>query len=152
MRWLELERFAYTPFGTFGRLEVWEPNDGTGHVVFECFTIEPEWENNAVGRSCVPVGKYLLKFEESARFGRFLWELKGVPGRAESKLHPANLASELEGCIAPGLRLGAINDKWAVLASAVALERIHSTLASQQDSYIIIRNAWPQGELYACAA
>ena len=152
MRWIVVERFAYTPFGAFGRLEVKGPMELPTDVygpapIFECFTIEPPWLGNAVGKSCVPIGTYPLALEYSPRFKRELWELKKVPGRSESKLHPANLASELDGCIAPGLRLGAILDKWCVLASAVALERIHAALAEQKTSYINIRNAPVRGEL-----
>ena len=146
MRWIEVERFAYTPFGTFGRLQVVDEGPML-NVPFECFTVEPPWLGNAVGKSCVPIGTYPLVLEYSPRFKRELWELKKVPGRSESKLHPANLASELDGCIAPGLRLGAILDKWCVLASAVALERIHAALAEQKTSYINIRNAPVQGEV-----
>jgi uncharacterized protein DUF5675 len=157
MRWLELERFAYTPFGTFGKLRVREalkePEDlDGGELVFECFTVEPAWLWNAEGRSCVPVGRYPLVYEYSPKFKRELWELKDIPGgRSEAKLHVANLATQLEGCIAPGLRLGAMDDKWCVLASAVALERLHAALAEQKASYINIRNAPMQGVLARAA-
>lgn len=50
-----------------------------------------------------PDGCYDLRLEHSPKFNRDLYELYGVPGRKEIKIHTANSYKELEGCIAPGL-------------------------------------------------
>jgi hypothetical protein len=39
----------------------------------------------------------------SNRFKRKLWEIKNVKGRAGIRIHSANKASELHGCIALGM-------------------------------------------------
>ena len=49
---LQLQRFAYTPFGTFGRLYMPE---------FQCFTIERPWLNNVPKESCIPEGEYGIR-------------------------------------------------------------------------------------------
>src|SRR5688572_31361757 len=48
-----LERFAYTPMGTFGLLSV------DGGVPFR--TVERPWARNMDGISCIPCGAYSLK-------------------------------------------------------------------------------------------
>ena len=76
-----------------------------GQPVFGCLCLERGDRNNQRNVSNVPAGVYPLLFEWSPRFGTRLWELKNVPGRAECKIHAANYWDQLNGCIAPGLRL-----------------------------------------------
>lgn len=66
-----------------------------------CLTLELPWENNKNKESCILPGDYELSWEYSPHFKRNLFEFKNTPGRAECKFHPANVISELEGCIAP---------------------------------------------------
>jgi len=69
--------------------------------VFQCYTIELPWLNNAHQHSCVPEGRYLLLKRWTAERGFHLL-LADVPGRALILMHPANnAAKELQGCIAP---------------------------------------------------
>jgi hypothetical protein len=69
-----------------------------------CETIELPWLENAVGISCIPEGKYLLRSRTSQKYGRHI-EIVAVPGRSYILIHPANNAStELRGCIAPVLK------------------------------------------------
>ena len=111
---VELRRHWYSPTATIGTLRVGET---------ECYSIELPWKNNERGISCIPQGTYPMVLEHSLRFNRKLWELKNVPNRSEVKLHPANVASQLEGCIAPGLQLG-------VMQSGTALDALMKVLAA----------------------
>lgn len=79
--------------------------DKNGQPVFGSLCIERGDRNNQRNVSNVPAGTYPLVFEYSPRFGRMLWELKGVPNRSECKIHPANRFDQLNGCIALGLKL-----------------------------------------------
>ena len=49
------------------------------------------------------------------------WEITDVPGRSLVTAHVANEISELLGCIAPGLGLGYVHNRWAVTSSRRAL-------------------------------
>lgn len=67
---------------------------------FVCYTIERLWKANATNVSCIPVGTFRLLMTQSRRFGIVL-PLIEVPGRTGIRLHAANRARELQGCIAP---------------------------------------------------
>lgn len=73
--------------------------------IFGSLCIERGDRNNQRNVSRVPSGVYDLIWEWSPKFKRNLWEIKGVPGRSECKIHPANFWDQLNGCIAPGIRL-----------------------------------------------
>lgn len=127
-----LTRTLYVPACTLGLVEV-------GDV--RVWTLERPWLDNEPG-SCVPCGRYRLVLEPSPAFHRDLWELKDVLGRAECKFHPANLAKELKGCIAPGLSLIIHATEYAATTeSRTALERLHAVMGSARETWLTIRNA-----------
>ena len=112
---IRIERFAYTPVGTFGRIVL--PN-------FNCFTVEKPWRDNIPFESCIPEGTYSAVLGKFHRGGYPAYELIEVPGRTLIKLHRANTEDELLGCIAPGLLLGCIHGKWGVQRSTEAFEQL----------------------------
>ena len=57
---VKLERFAYTPMGTFGRLKVGD---------FEFFTVERPWVDNEPFKSCVLEGEYELLLDHYHKGG-----------------------------------------------------------------------------------
>jgi hypothetical protein len=116
---IELVRFAYTPLGTFGRLNV----DGE----YECFAIEKPWEDNKRFVSCIPEGTYRLIpavhhiSTPDPRDDYPCYEVADVPdGRTAIHIHKANYADQLQGCIAPGTGLGVVHNHWAATASGAA--------------------------------
>lgn len=124
-----------------GHLMVFEDNSiGGSRLVFECKTIELEWKNNAANVSCVPMGFYTIKFEWSPKFNMNLWELKGVPGRSEAKIHVANYYTEIQGCIAVGDMHTKLNsDPYPdVRNSRNTLERLHNVMDGTTSSTIQI--------------
>lgn len=112
------------------------------------YTIERNWEGNRKGKSCVPPGRYSLFFLDSPKYGPntitlynpeldvYVYE-SDIPaakrGKARSRIlmHAANISSQLNGCIAPGRRKGALYSQLqekmvqAVLDSRNALRDIH---------------------------
>lgn len=115
---LTLERWGSTPMGTFGQLRL-----GTHWW----FTVERPWLQNAPSVSCIPAGTYPLTlgfFYSGDGVGGKpdypAYELRDVPGRSLIKIHRANIASQVKGCIAVGKQLGCEGGKWAVLRSAEA--------------------------------
>lgn len=127
---LTLERFAHHPvIGTFGIL----------HVAGEQFyTVEQDWENNEPYKSCVPEGEYYLFPHDSPKYGKcYIIENESLNvakykttdvKRFGCLIHPANKASQLQGCIAPGLDLGIIDGVLAVTSSRKALAQIQDLL------------------------
>lgn len=80
-----------------------------GSELFRCYTIERPWEDNKPYVSCIPPKPYEREeyevdvLESSPAFNyKHLW-IRGVPNRTVIKVHIANRAPELNGCIAPGL-------------------------------------------------
>lgn len=93
---------------------------------FMLATIERPWKNNAPNLSCIPAGTYTVRMTYSPRFKRYLYEVTGVHGRAGIRIHVANWAAELHGCIAVGI----VHGPSCVLQSTVALRRLHDELKS----------------------
>lgn len=137
---LKLYRHWQDANQTFGNMVLF---DDDGKPIFSCSTIERGWRNNEKNVSCVPVGEYDLIWEESPRFNRMLWELYGVNGRSECKIHPANNWYQLNGCIAPGIKLKDIDgDGYIdVTNSGPTLDLLHRATKGQTKMKIIIKNS-----------
>ena len=84
--------------GTFGVLRL----DGG----WECLTVERPWLGNTPSVSCIPDGVYELELGTYHRGGYAAYELVHVVGRSLIKIHRANLAAEVQGCIGVGLDEG----------------------------------------------
>ena len=123
MKKILLERFGYTPMGTFGILKVGG---------FECYTVERPWLDNKVGESCIPEGKYDLKPDRYNRGGYDAYEILNVPGRTEIKIHVANTMDNVIGCIGLGKRLGYIFNKWGVISSRTAFNEFMEEMNGEE--------------------
>jgi hypothetical protein len=100
---------------------------------FGCKTIERPFIKNMNNISSIPKGVYLCKWTKSPRLGRNTYEVMNVPGRAGIRIHPANYAYELHGCIALGsaykdLNLDGLND---VIHSGDTCKRFEETLLGE---------------------
>ncbi len=100
---IQLDRKIFTDQSTIGDILV------EGDVL--CHSLELSCRKaNPEGRFAIAPGKYELTLSPSAespleiRFGFPLPLLNAVPGREGIRIHPANQPSELEGCIAPGMK------------------------------------------------
>lgn len=105
--------------GTFGRFRV---------GVYHCFSVELPDRGNKPNISCIPVGVYKCVWTYSPRFKRHMYLLEGVPERSGVRIHSANLARQLNGCIALGLKLGTIEGTKAVLLSQPAVRQLEEYL------------------------
>lgn len=135
MKTLKLTRKVSGHKGTFGSLSL-----GNRSWV----SVEPPWNANIPKLSCVPAGEYLLVKHDSPLVTRiskgshtWTWMLQGVEGRSFILLHPANLARELEGCIAPGTSFGELSGLPAVLNSQVAYNEIMAAIGEGPARIII---------------
>lgn len=117
---VKLERFAYTPQGTFGRIT---------YGTFTSYTLERPWDGNKPFVSCIPEGTYQLQWYASPKFGP-TWALLGdtvslqpsSKARSAILVHSANTTDQLQGCIALGTTLGVLNGRWAVANSRSAVQ------------------------------
>lgn len=121
MRIAALARVNSSDQGTFGVLKF-----GADTV----YTVELPWRDNQRARSCIPVGSYDCQMVRSPRFGHVYGVVK-VPGRSNVLIHSANLAgdvdkgytTQLEGCIAPAMRLGQMRNNAGQMQAAGLLSR-----------------------------
>lgn len=123
-------RFGSTPDGTFGTLSVGGQS---------WYTVERPWVQNKPSISCIPAGTYPLVlgmfYSGDGPGGRPdypAYEVQGVPGRSLIKIHKANRAIQLAGCIAPGKFLGCESGHWAVLDSTTAFKEFMLAAAAAQ--------------------
>lgn len=68
---------------------------------FTCKTLEPQWNDNEVGNSCIKHGKYKLVVRWSKKYGRHL-EVQDVYGRTLILIHWGNFRKNTKGCILTG--------------------------------------------------
>lgn len=126
MRRLTLRRFCYSPLGTFGKL-----TDDLGD--FFSYTVEEVWNDNRPSipgkqsGSCIPEGIYICRRGDFPTH-KDTFEVTNVPNRTAILIHPGNTINHVEGCIAPGNKLGVSDNTWAVLESRDAYERLKSHL------------------------
>ena len=131
---MKLERFAYTPHGTFGKLMFDE---------FECYTVERPWLNNRARESCIPEGEYFIELGQYNRGGYPAYEVLNVPDRSLIKIHIGNSIDDVIGCIATGKTLGFIAGKWAVGSSGVAYREFMETMDGVQSAKLSITQYTP---------
>lgn len=78
-----------------------------GHLFYNdryvCDTLERPWMGNQRKISCIPIGKYLVRPTISPHNGNCV-EVMEVPDRSHIQIHSANKVTELEGCIAVGIK------------------------------------------------
>lgn len=132
----ELERFAYTPMGTFGRLRC----NG-----FEAYTIEEVWNNNKPFGSCIPCGIYPMRRGRFPKHGE-AFEIQHVPNRDFILIHVANTIDDIEGCVGPGNSLGMQQGRtskkmlWSVNESGLAYARFMKFMEGTDEAKIRIYN------------
>lgn len=134
---LILER-AYLPNATIGYLTM--PSGALLH------TIERPWQGNQRNVSCFPEGVYRIRTRPSGVVSRSSggeytegWEVCDVPERTYIMIHPGNTIDDLEGCIAPGLTVGTLYGKPAVLSSRDAFSRIMDELSEREEWNLDVR-------------
>lgn len=72
-------------------------------------SLELPWLNNEVEISCIPKGNYKVVTNFSSKYQKDMWQVLDVEGRTGIRIHSANYASEIEGCIVLGSERKDIN-------------------------------------------
>lgn len=144
-----LNRIGSTPWGTLGHLDL--PGG------FSFATMEPRWEYNARGVSCIPAGTYGLEMRNSPIVDRTTggifhrgWEITGVNGRDLIMIHPGNWADrDSNGCVLVGRAHVIMAGTPAVSASRAAFTDLMKKLDARQDWRISINWINPEGTPHA---
>ena len=101
----KLRRKRYYDKQTIGIMDVYEDNV----YLFSVATLEQEWNNNAIGNSCIPKGSYVVKdFDSEAHPNSFIVE--GTEPRTAILFHVGNYHFHSQGCILPGLYHDELNN------------------------------------------
>lgn len=119
MKKATLRRLQTGPEGTFGLFNF---------CGFVCYSLERPDLDNRPNVSCIPVGTYYVVWCHSPKYRRNMYLVDKVKGRNGIRIHSANLASQLLGCIALGERLGKIDGKKAVLISKPMIRKLEEVM------------------------
>ena len=127
-----LERFAYLPEATLGKLTI----DGN---VF--WIAERPWRGNKKEISCIPSGTYTCKRYVSKRFGE-TFEVTEVPNRTYILFHVGNFPEkDSHGCLLVGSSLMANTP--AVASSKNAMAKFREILKDVESFELHIKEAYP---------
>jgi len=137
---LTIKRFAYSPMGTFGNMQM--PNGE------ELYTVEQLWRNNERNVSCIPEGNYRCRERFYNRGNYNAIHIVDVPDRDLILFHKGNTESDLQGCIAPGKGLAFINGQWAVGSSGTAFSILMEHFGESEFSLDIVSYS-PDTDSYA---
>lgn len=126
---LILYRTKFYETATIGRLYLdehficWTLEDKTRDICTDA-TLEEIAEVKIPKHTAIPYGTYEIQMTYSNRFKKVMPLLIDVPGFTGIRIHSANKASELEGCIAPGL----VNSGESVLNSRIATASVYQII------------------------
>jgi len=95
------------------------------------FSLELPWLNNRPYVSCIPDGEYFFMRDTHGRHTYF--RVLNVPGRSAIEFHPANNTSQLQGCIAPCLRI----DSGIGIASRSACDKMLTFYGDESVKYLM---------------
>jgi len=128
----QLTRFGKSDNFTAGILE---SSDNKIHLC----TLEKPWKENQRMISCVPTGFYILEPHSSNKYpdvfalvGSTVSHYPNGKQRDAVLIHVANLAEELQGCIALGIQFGFIGNKFGVLNSRKALDAFRKVVKGEE--------------------
>lgn len=133
---LYLIRTSYLKDGTIGQML-----NRRGEPL--CATVEREWADNQVNKSCIPPGIYRMKPDmrhPNSEKRKLVWELQDVEGRSQIQIHIANKPSELLGCIAPATSLSMFGKGIFGSSSGDAFKRLMDYMGNKQEGLIVVRD------------
>ncbi|MBQ6287380.1 MAG: hypothetical protein IJK73_06985 [Bacteroidales bacterium] len=143
---LTLKRIYNCPTYCIGRLYadtcyVSDTIEDTDRGLKDTWSIEKVKSTKVYGETAIPKGRYKVVLSKSPKFGNRTWakkydglipEILDVKGFSGIRIHPANFATELLGCIAPG-----INSKKGQVTQS------QNTYFKLMDQYLM--PAWKEG-------
>ena len=110
------------------------------------YTVERPWAYNCRNVSCIPAGVYAVHRDYYHGGGYEAFEIVGVYGRSEIKIHIGNTMDDVSGCIAIGMDLGWIDGKWAIKHSKIAFHDFMREMQGIDETCIKIMQYAPENE------
>lgn len=92
------------------------------------FTLELPWKNDESNVSCIPKGTYICRYTLSPRLRKFTYEVFGDRKRTGIRIHSANFANQLLGCLALGEKIGKMDGRKALLISRPAITKLEQAM------------------------
>lgn len=134
-------------WGTVSMLHV--PTGGALYVIERPWLPSEEFPYGVPGKSCVPAGTYKLVHQHSPSRDKPMWYLQGVgvsvrqvsaepTWRWGCMFHAGNYPTDVEGCLAPGMRY---SDKQMVMNSGDAMNELDQWLKFQDYVSLVIERA-----------
>lgn len=105
---------------------------------FMAHTLERSWQLNKPNVSCIPTGVYLCKHDTEGKHKYFV--IRDVPERSNIEIHPANIFTELAGCIALGTGITLINNNDSLIDSKPACESLKRFINNDEFFILHIKN------------
>lgn len=103
---LVVERISDNGKQTLGKATLYDDNN---KKLFKFVTLEPSWKNNAIGKSCIPLGKYNVTPRYSAKYKQH-FIVEDTEPRSYILIHIGNYRSNSTGCILVGKSFLDINN------------------------------------------
>ncbi len=97
---LILKRIKDNGRQTIGKATLCDENNKN---IFEFVTLEPAWLNNAIGKSCIPTGRYSVKPRWSRKYGNH-FIVENTEPRTYILFHVGNFRRSTRGCVLVGTR------------------------------------------------
>jgi len=132
LKTVEIERFCYSSFGTFGDIKL---PDGS-----ELASVEQVWLENKKSVSCIPVGEYVCRRRMYHRGGYEAFEILDVKNRKYILFHVANWPRQVKGCIGVCETHGSIAGQWAGINSRQAFDHFMRSMDGCRYFRLIISN------------
>ena len=145
---IKLFRHTFTDTSTIGTMVLgqknWHTIEDKDRGLTQQMTLSQVQAIKVYAQTCIPYGMYKVLITQSARFSKkqkrpvFTPEIINVTGFTGIRIHPANYASQLEGCIAPGRTVSKNMVGMSKIAYQEVLELINTSLKSGEDVWIEI--------------
>lgn len=103
-----------------------------------CFTMENPWLDNQKIISCIPQGHYVCTLHNGSKY-KDTWIVQDVLDRNGIVFHVGNVSDDTQGCILPGLNIGKLWDKAAVLKSRIAMDKLRDYINTNNDFTLAIK-------------
>lgn len=128
-----------------GKFSDWTVGDSD----FACVGVERPWvdaDHNGIrdpNASCIKPGEYVIEWTKSNRLKIFTYEILNVEGAAGIRIHAANWARQLKGCLAPGRQVEPVEDPHSgirtmgVSSSGTTLKKLENELGRVRAKLII---------------
>lgn len=97
-----------------------------------CHTLEPAWNDNKPGLSCIPAGTYKCVFHHG-KYYQSVWKVLGVPGREDEDIliHNGNFITDTKGSILVGNKHTEYNGMPMVNDTVNTLNKMRASLPKE---------------------